>query len=273
MNSDLDSIAAVARKASLAAGELVQKFFGHTLETTEKAYHDLVTEADVESERLITAMIREVYPHHHFLGEENEHEGQVHAEDLWIIDPIDGTNNFAHQIPHFGISVGYARRGEMMVGFVLDPMRKELFSAIEGRGAMLNDRPIVASPNDDMDRAMIATGFDRAAVREPTLEVIEALYAAGAMGVRRYGAAALDICWTACGRFDCFFEFKLKPWDYAAGMLIAAESGCACLDLHGEPLRLGAADVFIANPRLQERLISVIRGSLTEGESEEEEPL
>jgi myo-inositol-1(or 4)-monophosphatase len=260
MDSSLQEIAAFCRKAARIGGALALEYAQNGIAVTRKASNNLVTEADVEIERLLVAFIQQRFSGHAVLAEE---EGNVHdldAEHLWVIDPIDGTNNFAHAIPHVAISVAYAHYGKVVCGAVFDPFRAELFHAYTGGGAFLNGtllRPSAATSIKDM---IVATGFyyDRGEILEKTLTTIRALFAAGIMDIRRTGAAALDICWTACGRFEAFFEYTLAPWDFAAGMLIAKESGCRVSECTGEPLNLGKKSVFVATPELYKEIIRLL---------------
>lgn len=220
-----------------------------------------VTEVDRESEAVITAFLREAGPEFQFLGEENI-AGQVEeAEHLWIVDPIDGTVNYMHGIPHFGISVGYAHHGIMQVAACLDPVRQELFTAMRGAGAWLNGESISVSSTDRLDEALIATGFyyDRGSMMEHTLEVIRQLFRRRIRGIRRNGSSVLDMCWTAAGRTDAFFEFSLGPWDFGPASLVLEEAGGRATRDDGSPLQLTSGPVVAAAPGIHAALLEVIR--------------
>ncbi len=191
---------------------------------------------------MISRIIAEHFPGHVVLGEEMTADGGIDAEHLWIIDPLDGTSNYAHGIPHFCISIGYARQGQRRVGVVYDPVRDEMFTALAGGGSQLNGAPIRVSQPHDLTQCLIATGFfyERGDVMERTLDSLRELFHCNIRCMRRMGAAALDLSWIACGRMQGFFEYHLAPWDYAAGSLIVEEAGGTCSDRAGAPLTLGS---------------------------------
>jgi myo-inositol-1(or 4)-monophosphatase len=220
-----------------------------------------VTHADRESETAITDFLAQAYPEHSFLGEENV-AGQHHSADhLWIIDPIDGTANFIHGIPHYGVAVGYAYHGTVMAAACLDPERDELFTAIRGAGAALNGSPIHAATTGALKDAVVCTGFyyDRGAMMEQTLDAIRALFQKKIHGLRRSGSSVLDICWTAAGRYDAYFEYELGAWDYAAASLIAEEAGVRITAADGSPLTLASGSVACATEPLYEQFIDSVR--------------
>ncbi|MEW6439526.1 MAG: inositol monophosphatase family protein [bacterium] len=256
---------AVLRLARLAAREAGRIVLGKHAELSVmhkgNASHNLVTTADLEAEEAILERVRRRFPGHAFLTEEQHPEFTREAPDLWIVDPLDGTNNYAHRFPHFCVSIAYARHGEVLAGAVFDPVRKEMFTALHGGGAFLNGKKIETSSCADLAHALVTTGFyyDRGEVMERTLGGIRALFHAGVQGIRRTGSAALDLCWLACGRMDAYFEYELSVWDYAAGMLIVREAGGTCADRAGRPLDLHARSVIASNGRLQDELLAVVR--------------
>ncbi len=201
-----------------------------------KGARDLVTEFDVWAEDQIQEFLAKRFPSHKIIGEETagklqQSEGEnlasIAADSLsWCIDPIDGTTNFVHSIPHVGISIGFLENGDPKAGVVYDPCRDELFAAASGSGATLNSRKIESSENDKLINAVIATGFpyDKSAAWDRCGDVFKA-FLKEVRGVRRFGAATLDGCWVACGRFDGFYEFGLSPWDVSASSIIAMEAG------------------------------------------------
>jgi myo-inositol-1(or 4)-monophosphatase len=250
----------IARVASREAGRLVKEMQA-TMTSSEKAKNNLVTSADLAAEEMIVSMIRKQFPGHSFCAEERHESTPTDADNLWIIDPLDGTNNYAHAIPHFSISIAYAEKGEVLAGVVFDPMRDECFTAEKGAGAFCNGKRISVTPCDRLDQSIIATGFayDRGNVMEQTLSAVHRLFKADIRGIRRQGSAALDMSWVACGRFDGYFEYQIRSWDFAAGMLIVREAGGACDDRDGSPLALTAASVVTSNGRIHRDFLDTVR--------------
>jgi len=250
----------LADRAAREAAEILLQYFGH-VDIREKSTQNLVTQADLESEQRIAELILQQFPGHTLMQEETEFTGDVAAEHLWVVDPLDATNNYAHGIPHFCISIAYAQRGEVQVGVVYDPLRKEMFRAARGQGATLNGQPIRVSQPTGLNRSIISTGFyyERDRTMEKTLEAIRRLFVANVRGIRRMGAAALDLSWVACGRFQGFFEYKLAPWDYAAGALLVTEAGGVCLDRSGQPLRLPSGSVLVCCPAILDEFVEQVR--------------
>jgi myo-inositol-1(or 4)-monophosphatase len=249
-----------AKQAARRAGSIIMEASGD-LEVSSKGVSNLVTATDLEAQRVIIKTILEAFPDHSVLGEEDDQLAAIDADHLWVIDPLDGTNNFVHGVPQYAVSVAYAERGVVRAGVVLDPNRNELFSAAIGQGAALNGRPIRVGQSEAVDQLLVATGFyyERGALMERTLEAIGRLFRSNVHGIRRFGSAALDLCWVACGRFDAFFEYHLSPWDYAAATLMIQEAGGRCEDRFGAPLRLGAESVIAANPAVFDGFAAVVR--------------
>lgn len=256
MRTELKAAVDAAREA----GRLVTEMRG-TADIEEKSKNNLVTSADVAAEEAIVSIIKRKFPTHSFLAEERHESTPCDADNLWVIDPLDGTNNYAHGIPHFSISIAYAIKGDVQLGVVFDPLRDECFTAIKGEGAFLNGKKIVASRCDRLDRSIIATGFayDRGRVMEKTLEAIHGLFVSNIRGIRRQGSAALDMCWVACGRFEGYFEYLLSVWDYAAGMLIVREAGGICDDRNGDSLDLTATSVAASNAGIHRDFLEKVR--------------
>jgi myo-inositol-1(or 4)-monophosphatase len=242
------------------AGECLLQMQGKATVSQKGASHNLVTEADLAAEKMITDLIRSRFPDHKLLLEEGQSTGDASAEHLWIVDPLDATNNFAHNIPHFSVSIAYAHQGVVQAGVVLDPTRKELFHAVRGQGACLNDQPIHVSAANQLEDCIIGTGFyyDRGTMMKRTLDSIRALFARNVQGIRRMGSAAIDIAWVACGRFDGFFEYQLEPWDYSAGMLLVNEAGGTCNDRSGTPLAIHSRSVIISNSQIHPQLVDTV---------------
>ena len=257
--NDLDSILNVAESAARTSGEILLAHFG-TAEVHQKTTQNLVTQADYESETRISELIQQHFPQHRIMREEGESTGDADAEHLWVVDPLDATNNYAHRIPHFCVSIAYAFRGEVQVGVVLDPSRGELFTAVKGQGAFLNGARIQASQPGDLTDCLIATGFfyERGEVVQLTLDSIGRLFRQNIRGIRRMGAAALDLTWVACGRMQGFFEYRLAPWDFAAGWLIVNEAGGRCCDETGAQLSLKSDGIITASPTVFDALKDVV---------------
>ena len=248
----------IAVAAAYAGAACLKKYHGRLKSVTKKGAIDLVTEADTASEAAIIETIRSAFPHHAILAEESGTVGESSAFQ-WIIDPLDGTTNFAHGLGICGISIALAVDGEMVCGVVLDPFGNELFLATAGGGATVNGRPIGVSATPTLNDSLLVTGFPY-----NVAELLPAVLARignclkGSMGVRRLGAAALDLCYVAAGRFDVFWEEYLKPWDTAAGMLIAAEAGATVTDLAGAPYTVSAPSIVASNGRIHNELLNTL---------------
>ncbi|MCF7763921.1 MAG: inositol monophosphatase [Verrucomicrobia bacterium] len=251
----------IASDAARAAGDRLLSLRGRAAISQKESSHNLVTQADFEAEEIITQWISQRCEAHTFLCEEGGATGTLQDPHLWVIDPLDATNNYAHGIPHFCISIAYAENGVVRVGVVYDPVRQELFSAVRGGGAFLNGQPIRPTCSNSLEQCIVGTGFfyDRGEMMQHTLDSIGRLFSRNIRGIRRMGSAAIDLCWVACGRFDAFFEYRLAPWDYAAGALIIAEAGGRCADRDGGPLDLSSESVIAANGPVFGAFLDVIR--------------
>ncbi len=257
MNRDIENF---IQKIICEAGRVILSYKESAEIATKGNLNNVVTNADTAAEEFITNAILEQFPAHTILGEEANQEVNFTEEHLWIIDPLDGTNNFASGMPHFSVSIAYAQKGELIAGAVYDPSRDELFSATKGMGATLNGEEISVSDRRLLGEAMICTGFyyDRGALMKKTLNSIEKLFTTGIRGLRRTGSAALDLAWSASGRFDGFFEYQLSSWDFAAGALILTESGGKITDIDGSDFSLQAKGVICANPHIFEQLSTIL---------------
>lgn len=253
----------VARKAALEAGEYLKQSFNKTNIHEKSTSYDLVTDADVKSQEIIYKIISENFPDHSFLGEEEENRASLSSDNLWIVDPIDGTNNYAHGIPHFSISIAYAENGDVKFGLVFDPFRDEVFHSVKGQGAFLNNKKIVSTDIKTLTKAVIATGFyyDRGGLMERTLETIKILFKYPIQGIRRNGSAALDIAWVACGRFDAFFEYQLSVWDFAAGLLIAKEAGAVIGQCDGDIKDLENINIAVSGTGIYKEFLKIVEGN------------
>lgn len=255
-----------ALTAANAGAEILNQYFadlasaGIQTKRQGNQYQGIVTQADVEAERAIVAEIQKSFPHHEFLGEE-EHSADPDADHLWVIDPLDGTNNFAHNIPHFAVSVAYYRNGEPQCGVVLDPSRGDTFTAELGKGAWWNGNRVQVNQHATFPETMIAVGFyyDRGPMMKATLAAIEELFEQNIHGVRRFGTAALDLVQVGLGRFGGYFEYKLSPWDFAAARLFLTEAGGKITDCKGEPLLLKTSTVLATNSLLHQPMLEIVK--------------
>ncbi len=253
-----DNIIFTAEKAARKAGEIILTAF-RNVQIHQKASNNLVTEADLSAEKAIRKIILEAFPEHKILGEEEGGILDLHAENLWIVDPLDGTNNYAHGLTQFGVSIAYAEKGTVKTGCIFDPVHGELFTAKLGQGAYVNGNKIEASDRG-IEEAIISTGFyyERGNMVKRTLNAIDYLFENNIRGIRRYGAACLDICSVAAGRLDAYFELKLGPWDFAAGLLIASEAGAICTDDSGNPMSLESATYIFANKKVLPYIVEAV---------------
>ncbi len=249
----------VAREAAEAAGGLLRHGLDEAKDIGYKGAVDLVTNFDGLAQELIIKHIAAAYPSHAFLAEEGIRPAAP-AEFLWVIDPLDGTTNFAHRLPVFAVSIGLVFRGKPVLGVVFDPVREDLFTASAGGGAYLGNRRIHVSGVSDLDRALLATGFPYD-IRESPLNNLDHFqnFCLRAQAVRRCGSAALDLCYLACGRFDGFWELKLKPWDVAAGALIVTEAGGRVSDLDGGAFRIDNGETLATNGLIHESMLAVLK--------------
>jgi myo-inositol-1(or 4)-monophosphatase len=233
------------------------------LEVSSKSHNDFVTEVDRAAEREIIATVRRAYPDHAFLAEESGRSGS--GETVWIIDPLDGTTNFLHGFPVFAVSIACQQKGRLEHAVVYDPMRQELFTASRGAGAHLDNRRIRVSRQRSFDRALVATGFPFRA----NLKYIDAylgmlkVVMEGTAGIRRPGAAALDLAYVAAGRVDAFWEIGLNPWDTAAGTLLIQEAGGRIGTLVGGEYRQ-AGNVVAGTPRVYAALLETLEPHVPE---------
>jgi myo-inositol-1(or 4)-monophosphatase len=250
---DPKELLATASLAARAAGQLLAARFLDERTVELKGGIDLVTDADRAAEESVLGILRDRYPDHSILAEES---GASRGSGIrWLVDPLDGTTNYAHQVPHFCVSIA-AQSGEgLLAGVVYDPMRDECFEAALGYGATLNGRPLRCSPAKDLHRALLCTGFPYDVREQPDRPVgLFSHLIRRAQGIRRMGSAALDLAYVAAGRFDGFFEFGLKPWDIAAGALLVQEAGGRAARIDGAPLELALGDVLASGAGLFEPL-------------------
>ena len=230
-----------------------------------KQQSDFVTEVDKAAENAIIEVLQEAYPSYGILAEESGNAGTAaDAEYQWIIDPLDGTTNFIHGFPQYAISIGLAHKGTMVHGLVFDPNRNELFTASKGGGAFMNEKRIRVSKRVRLDQALIGTGFPyRMFDHVDSYLAIFKDIAQKTAGMRRPGAATLDLAWVACGRMDGFWELGLSPWDMAAGSLLVSEAGGLVGDLSGESAYMTTGNMVGGNPKVFSQLLQVIAPHLT----------
>jgi myo-inositol-1(or 4)-monophosphatase len=251
-----DAAVALAREA----GAIVREGYGALHAPERKGRIDLVTEYDHRSEALLLRRIAERFPGHAVLGEETgAHAGETGARVRWVIDPLDGTTNFAHNYPFFAVSVGVERDGAMVAGAVYDPVRDEMFAGAAGAGSTRNGAPIRVSRCTRIEDALLVTGFPYDVREHPERHVpLFQAFLVRAQGVRRDGSAALNLCYLAMGRFDGFWEGNLSPWDLAAGSLIVREAGGMVTDYAGAPMRIDGRQVCAAPAPLHAEMLAVV---------------
>ena len=249
----------VAIAAAEAAGEVLRNGFGQHQEIKFKGEVDLVTKADENAEQAITRVLQKTFPNYGMLAEEG---GELKGEGTvrWIVDPLDGTTNFAHGLPLFCTSIALERDGEVVLGVVYDPMANETYTAERGGGATLNGEPIVVSDTDDPIRALLATGFPYDRDEVPAALELFGRFAVHTQGMRRLGSAALDLCYVAAGRLDGYYERGVKAWDIAAGTLILREAGGKVTNYSGHELDLELGEVVASNGLLHADLLRVTGG-------------
>jgi myo-inositol-1(or 4)-monophosphatase len=255
---DLGEIQRVGIAAAYRSAEILRSRFGKLSDIRKKGAIDLVTEADIASEQCIIETIRATYPDHSILAEESGVDQGV-SDHLWLIDPLDGTTNFAHQLPVYAVSIAFAVDGEPVVGVVLNPVSGELFTAAAGSGALLNGRTVAVSEVNSLSDSLLVTGFpyDVREIPGPVMERLEKFLLAS-QSVRRLGSAALDLCYVACGRFEGYWEQHLKPWDIAAGALIAREAGGAVTDFGKHPYTTEKLEILATNGHIHDQMVALL---------------
>jgi len=248
-----------ASEAARLAGRMLRKGMDEGKEISFKGAVDLVTDFDRRAQDIIVGRLSRAFPGHGFLAEEGLSLGPA-SEFRWVIDPLDGTTNFAHRLPVFTVSIGLEFQGRPVVGVVYDPMRDELFQGAEGEGACLNRKRIRVSAINDLNKSLLATGFPYDIRDSRANNVVHFNhFIMRAQAVRRCGSAAMDLCCLACGRFDGFWELKLKPWDMAAGAVIVREAGGRLSDFEGGEFSLLGQETLATNGLIHEAMIEVLR--------------
>lgn len=257
---DIDSLKKVLLEATEEAGKIILDYFQGSFTVENKdSINNLVTEVDTHSEKKIIEIIKQNYPGHSIISEEI---GELIQDSpfQWIIDPIDGTVNFAHGIPLCCVSIGIKHKDELLLGAVYNPMMNELFFAEKGKGATLNNKPIQVSQKSDFRKACLVTGFPYRWPEnsEHPIKVFERFILEG-LPVRRLGSAAIDLCWVACGRFDGFWEYNLSSWDVAAGYLIVQEAGGIITNFDGEPYSVFDKQTLATNGHIHDEMLRLIK--------------
>lgn len=249
----------VALRAAKKAGRILIKGQQGELQVSYKGDLNLVTNVDTLSEEAIVALINRRFPDHQILAEEG-HDRTEPSPYRWIIDPVDGTTNYAHHFPFSCVSIAVEVRGKIHLGVVLDPFRNELFFAEKGKGAFLNDRPLRVSTVASLSKSLLVTGFAYDVRTDPVNNFNHFInFSMKGQGVRRTGSAALDLCYVAAGRFDGFWELKLKPWDTAAGSLILSEAGGKLTDFSGKPFSIYDSELLASNGKIHREMIDVLQ--------------
>jgi len=255
---DLDYVKRIGIAAAYEGGRVLNDHLGKLVQIHKKGRIDLVTEADIGSEECIKTTIKKAFPDHSILAEESGMQaGQ--ADCRWIIDPLDGTTNYAHQLGLFAVSIAFALNDEIIIGVVLNPLSGELFVAAQGQGATLNGRPIGVSDTSTVDESLLVTGFPYA--HQTIIDQLMARFKnclKGSQGVRRLGSAALDLCFVACGRFEGFWEQELKPWDTAAGQLIAREAGATVTNFSGSDFTIEQKEILATNGQIHAAMLALL---------------
>jgi myo-inositol-1(or 4)-monophosphatase len=252
-----------AWQAARAAGALIRENWQKPKEIGYKGAIDLVTSIDRESEHLIVDALRKSFPDHSILAEEETEIAGSENRYRWIVDPLDGTTNFAHGYPQFCVSIALERDGEIVLGLVYDPLSGECFTAVTGQGATLNGKPVHTSAVEILDQSLLATGFPYDHRENPDfyLAFFKA-FTSRTQGIRRGGSAALDLCYLACGRLDGFWELKLRPWDLAAATLIVKEAGGKLSDFAGKPFSIWGTETLASNGIIHDEMAKITKSTL-----------
>ena len=247
-----------ARVAAKEAGRILMERFGRRPQVYYKGRINLVTDVDRRSEASIVSFLHRRFPDHTILSEEGQgHVGK--GETCWIVDPLDGTTNYAHGFPFFAVSIALEHQGKLRCGVVYDPLREEWFTAVHDGGAYLNEEPIHVSDTDQLEEALLATGFPYDMRESPENNLNHfSNFSMRAQAVRRPGVASIDLAYVAAGRLDGFWELKLKAWDIAAGALLVAEAGGTVTDFGGGPLDIYRPEIVASNPHIHNAILQVL---------------
>jgi myo-inositol-1(or 4)-monophosphatase len=250
----------IAEKAARTAGEYLIGRFHDSLKVEKKGEIDLVTDADRESEKIIKETILSEFPDHRLLAEEGE-RSDTESEYFWVVDPLDGTTNYAHGFPIYCVSIALLKKGRIVAACIFNPNLDECFTAAAGEGASLNGKSVQVSGEHQLSESLLATGFpyDIRNSDDDNIKEFEA-FAKTARAVRRAGSAALDLAYVACGRFDGFWEFKLSPWDLAAGILMVMEAGGKVSSFKGREYDIFTGEALASNGRIHDQMLDILAG-------------
>jgi myo-inositol-1(or 4)-monophosphatase len=262
----LDELKQCAIDAALLGGKILKEGFGTNFKISSKeGKNNLVTEYDNKSENAIIELIKLRFPNHNILAEESGISGTIDNEVTWVIDPLDGTVNFAHNLPIFSVSIAAVKGKEILCGVVYHPMLDELFVAVKGQGATLNDKRITHSTTDNLSTAFLVTGFPYNVHENPghCIDHFVSIVQSG-IPIRRLGSAALDLAYVACGRFDGFWEINLNPWDVAAGVLLVREAGGTVTQYNGAEYFITNDNLLSSNGGIHDQLIGTLQSCYIE---------
>lgn len=253
----------LAIHAAQEAGKILKENFGGSVDIEYKGEINLVTDVDMMSEKRIIEIIKGKYPDHHILTEESE--GQKGSSSYrWIVDPLDGTTNYAHGYPCFCVSIALEKADDILLGVIYDPVLGELFTAEKEKGARLNGRIIRVSNTDQLTHSLLATGFPYDIRESQNNNLVHfSSFIMKAQAIRRAGSAALDLCYVAMGRFDGFWELKLSPWDVAAGSLIVREAGGVVTNFLGGDFHIDSQEILASNGKIHEEMVTVFERELS----------
>ncbi|MDR4503917.1 MAG: inositol monophosphatase [Candidatus Scalindua sp.] len=249
-----------AIRAAKEAGKIILAYYSKSVTAHKKGdTYNLVTAADIAADKAIIRIIKERFPTHSLLTEESGEETN-RSDYCWIIDPLDGTNNFYHRFPMFCVSIALYKKGRPLIGVVYDPVKKELFYAEKKGGAYLNNKRIEVSNANKLDKSLLSLGFyyERGTLMRKSLDQMKRFFYENVHGIRRTGSAALDLCYTACGRFDGYWELKLNPWDYAAGSLIVMEAGGKITDIQGKTYDIMMKNIVASNGKIHKNMLKIL---------------
>ena len=259
MTTTVSNILQFTESIARQAGVLLREGYGNVRHIQQKGVIDLVTEFDRRSEELILSAIQREFPDHAILAEESGHNKTI-SEYQWVIDPLDGTTNFAHGIPIFSVTMALFQNNSPILGVTYDPLRDEMFSTESGRGATVNNRPIHVSFETNLERAVISTGFPYDLRTNPRNNLAQFVqFQLRTTAVRHLASAALDCAWTAMGRLDGYWEFGVQPWDIGAGVLLVREAGGRVTSIDGEDHFLSESSILVSNGLLHEQMWRVLR--------------
>ena len=254
-----DDYLVVAVEAAIAASHIIMEALEKPRVANHKGKTDLVTETDLHSENIIKSIIRASYPDHDLLAEESEKESSE-SDFLWIIDPLDGTTNFVHGYPSFAVSIALLFQNKPLIAVVLEMPNTKLYTAIKNEGVWCEGQPFTCSQTDSIEKSLLLTGFgyEHGELWERNMALFKD-FTDKSHGVRRLGAAAVDLCHVASGKVDGYWEFDLKPWDSAAGILIAQEAGCVVSQMDGSDYSIYDNNILVANPKIHGEMILEIK--------------